>query len=230
VILPRCTCGHPRKRHTRIVNGGQSGCESKPWCDCNFYQPKRSLRASVSKPIPRKSRPRKKVMPRCKHCGHPFRDHDPARDGSGSSGWTLCGRCRACPGYQPARGIRQRRRGAVAAVKRLADALWSQVVKLPQKCNIQGVYQHECKGPLEAMHMIPRTFAATRWLPINGACGCSAAHLYFTRRPELWSAVCLDLWGVEVFRELWSMARAMKPVDMEATVYKLREELAKVSA
>jgi hypothetical protein len=161
-------------------------------------------------------------MPRCKTCAHPAKAH--------SEGLHGCTRCMACLQYEPARGIRQRRRGAVAAVKRLADALWSQVVKLPQKCNIQGVYQHECKGPLEAMHMIPRTFAATRWLPINGACGCSAAHLYFTRRPELWSAVCLDLWGVEVFRELWSMARAMKPVDMEATVYKLREELAKVSA
>lgn len=225
-LAPKCgECGHSKRDHEcgtipKVCGLGHM-CER--CLSCPGYQPKRLTRVRVSAP---KRKARTRILPRCKHCAHQHSRHVMSEPILGPR---RCARCLTCPGYEPARGIRQKRRTPAAAIKRMADALWSQVVKLQQQCELRIVYPHECKAPLEAMHMIPRTFAATRWLPINGVCGCSAAHLYFTKRPELWSATCLDLWGSEVFRNLWATARKMQPVDLEATVAALRDELSKVT-
>jgi hypothetical protein len=231
VIAPRCTCGHAKGRH-----GFDDGTDHCRACVCIGYRPKRSIR--VRAPIAKRSAPKRtkrKIPPKCKHCAHRHSAH--IRDGWFQAG--TCTHCGSCPGYAPVRGIRQRRRTPAAALKRTADALWSDLVKSGRSadatlaykgCEVQLFYPHACAGGLQAMHGIPRTFASTRHLPINGFAGCAGIHKFMTHRPELWSAVLLDAWGEFTFRELWSIARAMKPVDMEATVYKLREELAKVSA
>lgn len=80
------------------------------------------------------------------------------------------------------------------------------------------------------MHGIPRTFSATRWLPINGFLGCGGVHKYFTDRPEAWSALLLEAWGLETFRTLWALARSSEKPDMAATVASLRAELARLEA
>jgi hypothetical protein len=220
MIYPRCAnCGKGRGKHlgdARLCSVyGPRGIGSLP----NSYHPKRP-RSSVRTATPtRKAKTTRKILPRCKLCAHPYRKHcEIAEQEQG------CADCLACPGYAPARGIRQKRRTPAAAIKRTADELWSKLVKHGKGCEIQQYHPHECKGPLEAMHGIPRTFAATRWNLLDGFAGCSAAHLYFTRRPELWSAILLEAWGYETFRELWSIARAMKPVDMAAVVASLRAE------
>lgn len=162
---------------------------------------------------PRKAR---KIMPRCKHCAKPHRYHmgPGVLHGGGY-----------CPGYAPALGIRQKRRTPAAAVKLLADGLWSAAVHArPGGCEIQQYHAHPCVGGFQAMHGIPRTFTATRFLLINGFKGCAGTHTFFTNRPEAWSAILLEAWGLETFRELWRIARAMQPVDMEATVTALRSE------
>jgi hypothetical protein len=241
MISPRCTCGHSKRQHSEEADEsefdpGYHGHCDRSGCACTLYQPKRSLR--VRAPIAKRSaKPKRKIMPKCRHCAHRYAQHRveiPAPPKGAP-----CFVCVPCPGYQPARGIRQRRRTPAAALKLVADELWSQLVKAGRSddaalaykgCEVQLFYPHECVGGLQAMHGIPRTFAATRHLPTNGFAGCAGVHTYMTHRPELWSAVLLDAWGEFTFRELWSIARAMKPVDMEATVYKLREELAKVSA
>lgn len=173
----------------------------------------------AKRPIPRKSRPGK-IPPKCKHCAHPAGKH------WGSPALELCSRCAACPGYSPARGIRQKRRTPAAALKLRADSLWSQVVHArPERCEIQQYHPHNCVGGFQAMHGIPRTYQATRYLPINGFKGCAFIHKRYTERPEEWSWVTLKAWGGPVFLELWATARAMAPVDMEATVARLRAEL-----
>jgi hypothetical protein len=225
VIAPKCVCGHGRSKHAHAmeVNGADRwfGCRS---CHpvCVRYTPKRFLRVKVSKPIPRKSLPRKKVMPRCKHCANSYSAHIKPE------GWKFGGE--PCT-YAPARGIRQRRRTPAAALKLAADGLWSRIVHArPERCEIQDYHPHSCDGGFQAMHGIPRTYNVTRHYPINGFKGCAFAHKRFTERPEEWSALLVRAWGPEVFLKLWEDARSMRPVDMEETVRKLREELAKVSA
>lgn len=121
---------------------------------------------------------------------------------------------------------RKHRRGKKASLAREADRLWSLVVRHRGSCEVQR--PHECKLALQAMHGIPRTYRATRWLPINGFAGCQGIHMYYTRRPEEWSAHLLDAWGAEVFRELWRKARSHEKPDLEAIVESLRCELFKL--
>ncbi len=117
---------------------------------------------------------------------------------------------------------RKRRRGKAASLAREADRLWSLVVRHRGHCEIER--PHECKGVLQGMHGIPRTYRSTRWLPINGFAGCAGAHFYFTNRPEEWSAYLLEAWGLEVYRELWRKARSHEKPDLAVVVETLRKE------
>lgn len=167
-------------------------------------------------------------MPRCRHCAHPFKAHDTK---TSATNVAACARCLSCPGYEPARGIRQKRRTPAAAVKRIADDLWTRLVHArPGGCEIQQYHAHTCKGGYQGLHGIPRTFNATRHLLINGFKGCAGVHKYFTERPEAWSALLLEAWGLETFRELWAHARASKPVDLDAVVINLRAQAARLEA
>jgi hypothetical protein len=230
---PKCICGHAKKLHTCAVGCTDDWCE-KCGAECQTYiasagpfVPSRSVRTSAPK---RKARA--KILPRCKHCAHPAGAHHchygPKCCYPGQEGATKgpeCNRCDWCPGYAPAIGIRQKRRTPAAAVKLKADDLWTAIVHArPESCEVQRFYPHACAYGAQAMHGVPRTFAATRHMPINGFKGCAFIHKFFTDRPELWSAVLLDAWGPETFREVWAIARAMKPVDMGEVVASLRAE------
>lgn len=221
-IKPRCaTCGHGKDWH-RVHGEAECG---KGRCLCPKYQlPPFSVIGRVS--VPRRSplkRTKRKILPKCKHCAHSSGVH-----------WELdgtCAYCTACPGYERSRGIHQRRRTPLAAKRLMADDLWTRVVHArPELCEVQQYHAHTCEGGYQAMHGIPRTYQATRYLPINGFKGCAGVHKRFTDRKEEWSALLLEAWGPETFRELWAKARAMQPVDLEATVSRLREELQKVQA
>jgi hypothetical protein len=187
-------------------------------------------RIARTAPVARKSAPartKRKLMPRCKGCGHRAKDHPRMEACGGGYPGPIC----FCQKYAPARGIRQKRRTPAAALKLRCDELWSKLVKAPSRlsvggCEVRRFWSHACGGELQAMHGIPRTFAATRLLPINGFAGCRDIHKFFTDRPELWSSVLLDAWGEPTFRELWSKARAMQPVDMSATYAALKAEAA----
>ena len=124
---------------------------------------------------------------------------------------------------------RKRRKGKKASLARQADALWSKIVKRKGGCDFAGFdigYKpHVCRGALQAMHGIPRTYRATRWLPVNGFKGCQAAHWYYTVRKEEWSYFLLHAWGEPVFNELWRIARGMEKQDLSVVVAKLTSEL-----
>jgi hypothetical protein len=222
---PRCDdCRHQKASHRLLNRIFSDGCDK---CGCLHYTPARPRKLTTARAsVARKSAPartKRKLMPKCKHCAHPAGKH------AGSEALELaalfCDRCTACPGYAPAIGIRQKRRTPAAALKLRCDHLWTAIVHArPEMCEVQRFYAHGCEGGPQALHGIPRTFNVTRHLPINGFKGCAGIHLFMTKRPELWSSVLLDAWGEPTFRELWSKARAMEPVDMEATYRALKTE------
>lgn len=227
--MPKCTCGHKHRSHFE----DDGSCRLCPIGNCMVY-----VAAYVSvrrQPVARTSAPKKaarKLMPRCKLCAHPASKHpyaDPRFKAPLDGARPNCERCSSCPGYSPAIGARQKRRTPAAAVKRIADDLWTRIVHArPEMCEVQQYHAHACVGGYQAMHGIPRTFSATRHLPINGFKGCAGTHKYHSDRPEAWSALLLEAWGLETFRELWALARASQPVDMDATVASLRAELVKI--
>jgi len=124
---------------------------------------------------------------------------------------------------------RRQRKGKRASLARQADALWSQIVRRPGVCHFAGKQingkWHVCGGSLQAMHGIPRTYRATRWLPINGWPGCAAVHYYYTVRKEEWGHFLVNEWGEPVFNELWRVARKMEKQDLRVVVSKLTSEM-----
>ena len=128
--------------------------------------------------------------------------------------------------------LRRRRQSKMAKLARYADILWAKIVKHAGRCwfagSTLGRQPHVCRGGLQAMHGIPRTYRATRWLPINGFAGCQAVHMYFTHRPWEWMAYLVEAWGQEVFQELWRKARSHEKPDLEVVVESLRSELFKL--
>jgi hypothetical protein len=244
--MPDCVCEHGCKKHAATLEADGMGFKVVrgrcSLCPCAGYVgavTRKQASALLRKSAP--ARTKRKMMPKCKHCAHPAAKHHchygpkccyVGRDGRRQHGDARgrgpeCQRCAACPGYEPAIGIRQKRRTPAAALKLRCDNLWAAIVHArPEMCEVQQYHQHTCNGGYQAMHGVPRTFAATRWLPINGFKGCAGTHKFFTDRPEAWSALLLEAWGLETFRELWSKARAMQPVDMSATYAALRAEAA----
>jgi hypothetical protein len=94
-----------------------------------------------------------------------------------------------------------------------SDKLWSLIVRSKGYCEVRQWFPHVCKGPLQAMHGIPRTYKATRWNLLNGFSGCAGCHLYLTWHPEEWSRYLVKAWGPEVFEELWVVARKLAKPD-----------------
>lgn len=126
-------------------------------------------------------------------------------------------------------------RSRVSLLAKQADQLWSKLIKRAGACEFQrpgalsDYRPHVCRGALQSMHGIPRTYRATRWEPINGFAGCQAVHWYYTVRKEEWTAFLHWAWGEDVFTELWRQAREMKKPDMTQVVENLKGELGRAS-
>lgn len=122
---------------------------------------------------------------------------------------------------------KKRSRGKRATDKAIlarCDKLWSLIVRSKGYCEVRQWFPHVCKGPLQAMHGIPRTYKATRWNLLNGFAGCAGAHLYLTWRPEEWSRYLVKAWGPEAFEELWVTARRLAKPDAAAILAALEAE------
>ena len=62
-------------------------------------------------------------------------------------------------------------------------ALWSQIVRLPQKCEICGREQSDLdKVIFQGHHIISRRYSAGRWSLDNGLCAC--VHCHFLEKPD----------------------------------------------
>jgi hypothetical protein len=113
----------------------------------------------------------------------------------------------------------KRRKKRLSLSKR-ADALWSQIVKLPGRCEMTGA-----TTGLQAAHGFSRKYRGTRWLPINGFCLSAAAHLTMTYDPIRWDDWIRERWGQPVYDELRALALKTAKPDLPAIVASLEEEL-----
>ena len=120
---------------------------------------------------------------------------------------------------------RRARKSSLAALKRLADALWSQTVRSrPGGC--------ECcertDGMFQGAHGFSRRYLGTRWNLLNGFKLSQGCHVRFTYDPIRWDEYLRAAWGEPVYLELQSLARrTYKPTteEMEETIKRLRDEV-----
>lgn len=100
------------------------------------------------------------------------------------------------------------------------DSLWRRLIHSRGPCvfigeNVGGK-PHVCKGPIQAMHGIPRGRYRTRWHPDNGWPGCASGHYFYTLNKEEWTYWLLKRWGYEKFVAMWALANSKDPIDYEA--------------
>ena len=108
------------------------------------------------------------------------------------------------------------------------DRLWAKLIRSTGKCAIDN---EDCKGPLNAHHLISREIKVLRHNLANGVCLCASHHKYNRRlsahrgvpgfarwmtnnRPETW------LWAQEVI----ATAKEIKKPDYESR-YKFLTEI-----
>ena len=123
---------------------------------------------------------------------------------------------------------KKQRKTTRAGLGRQADKLWSQIVRLPGKCEACG----KTAGVVhQAAHGFSRRYRGTRWLLINGFDLDSGCHVRFTHDPIGWDDWLYKAWGAEAYHELRRLARkTSKDLDMEAIVAGMRDELARRSS
>ena len=103
-----------------------------------------------------------------------------------------------------------------------ADQAWSRYIRNRDgRCMAAEAFPAiACAGSLQAMHLISRRYAATRYQLWNGRAGCAAHHRWLTDRPLEHDAWCQDLFG----DGLWSASKwgamqlpPMSPIDFLAS-------------
>lgn len=121
---------------------------------------------------------------------------------------------------------RKQRKGSRAALGRLADKLWGQLVRSKGHCEMCGKSSGRGSGVvLQAAHGFSRRYRNTRWLPVNGFCLCSGCHVNMTYDPIRWTLWLLDRWGSAVYDELQRTALSSSKPDLEAALARLRAAL-----
>lgn len=73
-----------------------------------------------------------------------------------------------------------------STLKARADQMFRDLVRARGYCELSSVYDHQCGGRLETMHIVPRRNHRLRWEPLNALCGCSVVHGYFTQHDRHW--------------------------------------------
>jgi hypothetical protein len=67
--------------------------------------------------------------------------------------------------------------------RKLADRLFSQLVRSRQRCEAQAFDGINCAGFFQTAHIVRRRYLSVRWDPGNATCLCAAHHVYFTHHP-----------------------------------------------
>ena len=87
---------------------------------------------------------------------------------------------------KPRKGVKKKRATTAAELKRAADKAWGTYIhQRDQACRICG----KADGKLDAHHIMPRTFAATRADPTCGIIVCFRCHRYVCHGPDPFAAV-----------------------------------------
>jgi hypothetical protein len=100
-------------------------------------------------------------------------------------------------------------------LKRMADKLWSLVVRAAGKCRICG-----SKERLQAAHGFSRRYLGTRFDLRNGWCLCAGCHVFYTHRPLEFDEWLRRELG-EIYEPLREQALTITAPDYEAIIAKL---------
>lgn len=193
--------------------------------------PKRIRRTPIER---RSAGTKRKIMPKCRHCGHSYLTHlmsggRPVQR-TGSDG-DACLRCGAvCPGYEAARrGSRANRRSPATALRKQANNLWSKCVTArPGDCECPRETHVGC---FQAAHGFgKKAYPAVRHVLLNGWKLRSGCHRFYTGHPIEWDMFMRESLGQLAYDELRYLAVKNQRPPLEETIVKLRAELAKVSA
>jgi hypothetical protein len=114
---------------------------------------------------------------------------------------------------------RARRDGAMLCSEHFADQLWSEAIKARDGGCI--IANEKCFGRLEADHLIPRSYAATRWLLEIGATLCLAHHKYVTEHPLEHEELAVQIIGEKRYADLRQLALTYEREDPEAVIARL---------
>lgn len=98
-----------------------------------------------------------------------------------------------------------------------SEWLWSFIIRSRAEfiCEIRGEDHLECKGVLQAMHLVTRGVKGIKYDRVNGRCGCQAHHTYYTYNPHLWQSLCARLWPEE-----WQYLNQKKWQRLESAIDK----------
>lgn len=102
-------------------------------------------------------------------------------------------------------------------LKRMADQLWSSIVRAAGKCRICGSAER-----LQAAHGHSRTYMGTRWDLRNGWCLCSGCHMTMTHNPLAWSRFLQTEWGPELYDVMTAKAQERYVPDYEQIIAYLK--------
>ena len=104
-----------------------------------------------------------------------------------------------------------------------ADQAWSRYIRARDgRCMAAEAFPEiRCAGSLQAMHLISRRYAATRYALWNGRAGCAAHHRWLTDRPlehDDWCGTWLgrDLWDARKLEAVYG--EPISPIDFLATL------------
>src|SRR3990167_1123696 len=97
--------------------------------------------------------------------------------------------------------------------KKLADKLFSELIRRPAKCFRCGsIYNLQCA------HILSRSYYTVRWSLDNAVCLCSKCHVYFTFHPLEWEDFIKPRIGEAKWLELRKRALAYQKIDYKATI------------
>jgi hypothetical protein len=108
---------------------------------------------------------------------------------------------------------------------KIADALFSKLVRSVGYCEMAGAFGIACNGNLQCSHIMPRDRRIVRFELINAICACAAHHWYTTNHDLEWHDWCREALGEEVYWELRRKAVAGGRVDYKTLIPDLRRRL-----
>jgi hypothetical protein len=90
-------------------------------------------------------------------------------------------------------GLRRQSRTSQAALRREMDKLWSQYIhlKFRERCVVDSP---ECRGPLNAHHLISRSVLHLRGNEMNGVLLCALHHIFSKRMSAHGAGVIFGQW------------------------------------
>lgn len=122
-------------------------------------------------------------------------------------------RKRIARGKRPAR-VRKTPR---SKLKRLADKLWSAIVRAAGRCRNCGGTER-----LQGAHGFSRRYAGTRHDLRNGWCLCAGCHVMYTHDPIRWDAFMRAELGDALYAELRAKALERAVPDYETIIERLK--------